>query len=166
MLVVVTIMMMLVAAAATRMRPATESRRIREAARAINVYLGSARNRAMETGRPCGVILHRFSARSTSSAVMNLDQCEVPPCYARRTDYSRWPTVTWYRQRRVRSTFIPTRRRATRRSRRQGLVRPGDLIQLNCQGPMYTSLPSTEPLIRWTRTGYCEQDATLTVRLR
>ena len=60
MLVVVAIMMVLVAAAATRMRPASEARRIRESARALNVYLGSARNRAMETGRPCGVILHRF----------------------------------------------------------------------------------------------------------
>ena len=61
MLVVVTIMMLLVAVSATAFRPANDSRRIREAARAINVYLGSARNRAMETGRPCGVIFRRFS---------------------------------------------------------------------------------------------------------
>ncbi len=35
----------------------------------MNVYLGSARNRAMETGRPCGVIappLHRDAATATS----------------------------------------------------------------------------------------------------
>ena len=60
MLIVITIMLILVGAAATAMRPATEGRRIREAARAINVYLSSARNRAMETGRPCGVTFHHF----------------------------------------------------------------------------------------------------------
>ena len=61
MLIVITITMLLVAASLTTMRPALESRRTREAARAIEVYLSSARNRAMETGRPCGVMLYRFS---------------------------------------------------------------------------------------------------------
>ncbi len=88
MLVVVTIMMILVAVGASQMRPASELRRIREAARAINVYLSTARNRAMETGRPCGVIFHCFGP--TVPCAMTADQCEVPPCYAGDTE-RRWP---------------------------------------------------------------------------
>ena len=85
MLIAITIMVMLMALAATTILPATESRRSREAARALNVYLGSARNRAMETGRPCGVIFHRFGTLACS---MSIDQCEVPPCYCGETEQS------------------------------------------------------------------------------
>ena len=92
MLIVVSITVLLVAAAVTRMRPALESRRTREAARALYIYLGSARNRAMETGRPCGVMLRCFRNSAgtlvTPPMVMMADQCEVPPCYCGDTEAS------------------------------------------------------------------------------
>ncbi len=61
MLIVITIMLMLVTVGLTMMRPDVEGRRIREAARSLNVYLSSARNRAIETGTPCGVTFHNFA---------------------------------------------------------------------------------------------------------
>lgn len=85
MLIVVSIMMILVAAGASLFRPAGDSRRTREAARAISGYLSSARNRAMEIGRPCGVIFQRAKNSAgavTSSCAMTLQQCEVPPNYS------------------------------------------------------------------------------------
>jgi type II secretory pathway pseudopilin PulG len=133
MLVVVAIMMVLVAAAATRMRPAAEARRIRETARALNVYLGSARNRAMETGRPCGVILHRFAG--ATAAVMNLDQCEVPPSYAGQQLGSvaqvQAPSGA------ITVSFYTDATGSTSEQLPGAMVRPNDLIQFGFQGPMY-----------------------------
>ena len=63
------------------MTPA-EERRVREAARAVNVYISSARNRAIEIGRPCGVIFRRANGTNFPTASTVLDQCEVPPTYA------------------------------------------------------------------------------------
>ena len=127
MLVVITIMLMLVAAATTMMRPDVEGRRVREAARSINVYLGSARNRAIETGLPCGVTFHNFAAPGFS---MNADQCEVPPCYCGESETSS-RTVTA-------STYLSCAhgQRAhsaggTATTLPNGLIRPGDAIQFN-----------------------------------
>ena len=132
MLIVVSIMMILVVAAATTMQPATESRRIRETARAVHVYLGSARNRAMETRRPCGVVFRQFG---TISCAMNADQCEVPPCYCGDMQNSMaqvqltnlTSTRAW-----INAAFTPSG------SFTPTLVSVGDLIQFNCQGPTYT----------------------------
>ncbi|MCX5654103.1 MAG: hypothetical protein NTY65_05575, partial [Planctomycetota bacterium] len=126
----ISILMILAAAAANVMRPALDGRRIREAARAVNVYLSSARNRAMETGRPCGVMLRRFGG---TPAVMNLDQCEVPPCYAGDTEQS-LATVTCNG-----TTITATLCSA---DSPDNLLRFGDFIQFNCQGPCY---PITTP---------------------
>ncbi len=133
MLIVITITLVLVAAAATHMQPAMESRRVRETARQINVYLGSARNRAMETGRPCGVTLHRFVITPGPPAVacvMSLDICEVPPCYCGDTETS-MANITWTG---VGNTLSVT---FTDGALSTGLVRPGDLIQFNGQGLFY-----------------------------
>jgi prepilin-type N-terminal cleavage/methylation domain-containing protein len=129
MMIVVGIMMIMIAAAATLMQPASESRRTREAGRAINVYLSSARNRAMQLGRPCGVTFHTFSSPGGPPFAMTTDQSEVPPCYAGETDtsavslsYSGGNTVTA-----IFSEGLVT-----------GFARPGDEIQINGQGPHYT----------------------------
>ena len=79
-LVVISIMMLLAAVAVPMMRPTMEGRRVREAARAINVYLSSARSEAMRTGRPVGVMLRRLDGQPECSMV--LEQAEVPPTYA------------------------------------------------------------------------------------
>ena len=131
MLVVVTIMMVLVAVSATAFRPANDSRRIREAARAINVYLSSARNRAMESGRPCGVILRRFPG---VACAMTLEQCEAPPCYCGDTEDAAMQVYVTFTGNlaTVTATVIPAG------SFTDTLVSPGDLIQFNFQGPLYS----------------------------
>ena len=124
MLIVIAIMLMLVTAAATVMPSMTESRRIRETARAVNIYLSTARNRAMESGRPCGVTFHCLNVGTFGHSLpLNADQCEVPPPYAGDSTTSAG-TVTG-------STVI-LRRRST-----DGNGKFGDLIQFNCQGPLY-----------------------------
>jgi type II secretory pathway pseudopilin PulG len=160
MLVVVTIMMMLVAAAATQMRPATESRRIREAARALNVYLGSARNRAMETGRPCGVMFHRFAG--ATSAVMNLDQCEVPPRYAgqQTTSMAKIAIVGVA----INVTFCTDASGATAELLPNTTVKPNDLIQFGCQGPTYYIVSNVDGAVDGT-TGFLSNVSTVTVAL-
>ncbi len=125
MLVVVTIMMIMVAAAATMMQPASDSRRLRETARAVNVYLSSARNRAMETGRPCGVIFRHYG---TLTCAMTADQCEVPPSYSGDSVQST-ATVT------ISGSTITAVLSADDSPYK--LLRNGDLIQFNCQGPCY-----------------------------
>ena len=131
MLIVISIMTMLVALAARIVSPAKDSRRTREAARAINVYLSSARNRAMETGRPAGVMLRRFAGKS---AVMNLDQCEVPPCYCGETEQSVAKVTGDIGG--ITVKFFDGAGNVE--SLPRGLIRANDLIQLNCQGPMYS----------------------------
>ena len=64
-LVVISIMVLLTAAVLRMMRFDTDGRRVREAARALNVYLGSARSHAIETGRPCGVMFRRLTAQNS-----------------------------------------------------------------------------------------------------
>ena len=137
MLVVVTIMMILVAVSATAFRPANNSRRIREAARAINVYLSSARNRAMETGRPCGVILRRFNGTST---VMNLDQCEVPPSYCGDTTGA---AMQFTSVSPPASGFVTVQATPTPPGSFNSSIVSGGLIQFNCQGPSYQITPAT-----------------------
>ena len=125
MLVVIGIMLMMVALAATLMQPASESRRAR-AARAVNLYSSSARNPRVETGRPCGVIFRCFSTTSPGFS-LNADQCEVPPCYCGEQETST-ATVQW-----VAASGTAT----LSDSLTSGLVKKGDLIQFNYQGPMY-----------------------------
>ncbi|MBU4270939.1 MAG: prepilin-type N-terminal cleavage/methylation domain-containing protein [Planctomycetes bacterium] len=132
-LTVISIMLILVTLTATMMRPDVEGRRVREAARSINVYLASARNRAMETGRPCGVIFRNFGAPGFA---MNADQCEVPPSYCGETEFST-ATVSVA----ANNSYIAARLYSDYGSTLEplpiGMVRPGDLIQFNCQGPVY-----------------------------
>ncbi len=87
----------------------------------------------METGRPCGVILHQFAGLACA---MSIDQCEVPPCYCGETEQSA-ATVT------LTSTNPPVIT-ATLTDSPVAMIRPGDLIQFNCQGPYYSILGSPQ----------------------
>ena len=142
-LIVISIMVILVTLTATMMRPDVEGRRVREAARSINVYLASARNRAMETGKPCGVIFRNFGAPGFA---MNADQCQVPPNYGGETQDAMIQVVSTgtntAQGRLVNSaTVLPPWPQSpvptNLDSLPPGLVRPYDRIQLNHQGPHY-----------------------------
>jgi hypothetical protein len=127
-------MLMLTVSAIVWFGPAMEDRGVREGARLVAAYLNSARNRAIETGRPCGVIFHRDANSAGSSSV--LDVCEVPPDYGGISTTStatiRWLLVTpqvgnpIYKLQ-VTLDAVPT-----------GMAKPGDTIRLNYQGTPYT----------------------------
>jgi prepilin-type N-terminal cleavage/methylation domain-containing protein len=135
MLIVVSIIVILTVGSLAIIQPLAE-RRVREAARQVNVFVSSARSRAIEIGRPCGVILRRAANTNTPSASLVLDMCEVPPPYAGDAIDS----VV-----KVQNLTIgagpPTIKIQIRDGDfSSGLIRPGDLIRLNNQGPYYNIL--------------------------
>ena len=78
-LVVLVIILLVAAATIPRLQPEMDRSRIREAARSIQLYLSSARNQAIATGRPCGVMIERLPAQNGCS--MSLTQVESPVPY-------------------------------------------------------------------------------------
>ena len=142
-LVVVSIMMILAAYVLPKLQLNSAGRRVREAARMVNVYLGVARTRAIETGRPCGVMFKRLEGVESAGSNI-LFQVEVPPPYAGDMTGAVVKVQDW--------TFIPggggfynpgtaSLKAVIRTSDfSDGLVRRGDQIQLNRQGPWYTIL--------------------------
>ncbi len=138
-LVVVSIMMLLMVVTVPRLRPAMENRRIREAARSVNVYLSSARSRAIENGRPCGVAIVRDGDLPLAGA--KLIQVEVPPPYAGEMEGSR---MVFFSQ----NGLVGTAQFWSDSSGTQledpigtpigtGLIRPGDTVQFGYQGHLY-----------------------------
>lgn len=154
-LVVVSIMMLLALVAVPMMRPAMENRQVRETARAINVFLSSVRNRAIESGRPCGVLIQRmrlvnpndtsktlqFTQHSQSGVA--LQQIEIPPPYTgnvagatvrvqnwtyRPNGSPYWPTGAVVLKLKIHQYSFPLAE----------TFRRGDLIQLGNQGPWFT----------------------------
>ncbi len=139
-LVVMAIFAILAAIAVPMIQPALESRRAREAARAVSVYLGSARNRAMETGRPCGVIIRRMEAEG--NACMVLEQAEVPVPYGGDATDSvatiqATAPVSGYVTVQAEVFSLSSTSTPKDAAFTQTLVNPGDLIQFNNQGPLY-----------------------------
>jgi prepilin-type N-terminal cleavage/methylation domain-containing protein len=129
-LVAISILAILMAVGARMMRFSGEERRTREAARAVDVYISSARNRAMETGRPCGVMIRRMDGLPQCAAV--LQQVEVPPPYAGDT-----LNATAQLQMGPVSGGLATVSAQLTPQINTTLVDPGDLVQFNHQGPMY-----------------------------
>jgi len=157
MLVVVAIMMILVAFVLPRLQPAMGQRRVRETARMVEVFLSRARATAIETGRPCGVLFQRaddstedaLAGQISTSTMMQtgcttLFQVETPPPYAGDTsgavirvkDYTTDPPPG--------APYlsdppgcIVLRAVIRMGDLSDGIIRYGDLIQLNHQGPWY-----------------------------
>ncbi|MFC1597262.1 Tfp pilus assembly protein FimT/FimU [Planctomycetota bacterium] len=144
-LVVIGIMILLATMAIPALRALPEGRQVREAARSVNAFFSSARNRAIESGRPIGVMFERgvkIGADLTSSdpddhrearrdphACVVLHQAEVPPPYG---GDMRDAVVAPF----VSGGYVRLRLRAGDMA--NGLIRYGDVIQLNNQGPWYT----------------------------
>jgi prepilin-type N-terminal cleavage/methylation domain-containing protein len=133
-LVVVGILLLLMAIAIPALQPMMESRRIRAASRSVMAYFGSAQVRALETGRPCGVLLERVADPATGNA--NADACvvlrqvEVPPPYAgdnvsSKIRIARVVGNVFHAQIQT-GDFLYSE------------VRPGDLVRIGFQGPLYT----------------------------
>ncbi len=140
-LVVVSIMLIVTVIAVPAMKPALENRKIREAARAVNVYLGSARNHAIELGRPVGVLFIPDSTQG--NPCLTLQQVEIPAPYA--GDYAN-STANVY----VSSSVLNTDGTTTytvqinyNQPINTNVWNGGDYIQFGYQGPLYLTSPSS-----------------------
>ena len=131
-LVVVGIMVLLATIAIPAFRPLTEGRGTREAVRAINVFFNSAQNRAAQTGRPVGVMFERGikveGGRREENACVVLRQAEVPLPYS--GDVFGAVVAPFTADLNIR-LFVRDGDFSS------GLIRRGDIIQLNNQGPWY-----------------------------
>jgi hypothetical protein len=113
-----------------------QGRRPREAARAVNVYFSVARNRALELGRPVGVVIEPLSNQPL--AAMVLSQFEAAPPYAGDTLDSRMqvtitsgPSGPPLNQVRLTARAVPPG------SFNTALITGGDFVQFNHQGPLF-----------------------------
>lgn len=137
-LVVISIMMLLTVVAIPALRPAMESRQVRETTRGVSSYFSAAQIRAVETGRPCGVMLVRDPL--LPFVATSLQQVEVPAPFGgtvtgsvvRVQEWTQIPSGTYWPDGavvlkvRVRvNDFLPD------------TIRRGDLMQLNGQGPWF-----------------------------
>ena len=125
---VVALLGLLAAIAIPGVQLAVKGRAIREAARSVNVFLGSARNRAMTTGRPVGIAFQRFSAADPyDNMCITLHQVEAPPPYGGETISSR---AQVYFKSGVLTAQMDAGFDATK-------VADGDHVQFNSQGPWH-----------------------------
>lgn len=146
-LVVILIMLMVTAAAIPIVAPAMQNRRMRESARLVSSYFSAARGRAIETGRPVGVVVERFNGQPFG---MVLSQVEVPPPYAGDIIDARCTVVAGGPTGAMSENNIPLGMdamwfiAAMDPSFNPRLVRVGDQIQFNGTGPLYTILGPDE----------------------
>jgi prepilin-type N-terminal cleavage/methylation domain-containing protein len=138
--VTMAVMALLVVAALPAIRPAVDNRRIREAARALHIYISAARNRAMEIGRPAGIALVPYAVRDqdgslqgSMSFVVTVDQVESPPPYCGDSVAS-YAALNWRGSTLTATLSDGNMGLATRNNI---AICNGDLIQLNNQGPLY-----------------------------
>lgn len=131
-LIVISILLGLLALAVPAMRPAMESKQIRDAARAVNVYFSTARSRAIETGRPCGVLLERDP--NLPQACITLRQVEVPLPYSGDTTTT---YVTVQLDGSISGGFANVILTRSSGSFSPDVLRIGDRVQINYQGPWY-----------------------------
>ena len=132
-LVVMTILLMVTAAAIPMILPATQNRRMRESARLVSSFISGARSRAIESGRPVGVMFERFNGLPFS---MNLSYVEVPPPYSGDTLDSKILVASNGKI----TGFV------TGDLLWMNVIRYGDLVKLDFKGPSYilasqTALP-------------------------
>jgi prepilin-type N-terminal cleavage/methylation domain-containing protein len=81
-LVVIAVASLLLAAAVPLLRMPLQGRKIREAAREVNLFLNRAKARAAELGRPVGVIIRRAALPNGAIYAQQLYLAELPPPYA------------------------------------------------------------------------------------
>jgi type II secretory pathway pseudopilin PulG len=127
-LIVMTILLMITAATIPFVTPAVQNRRMRESSRLVSTYVSAARSRAIETGRSVGVLFQRFNSLPLA---YTLSYVEMPPPYAGESA-SATASVTLNGMNQLRAdmgilaNFNPA------------MLRVGDQIQFNFQGPRYT----------------------------
>jgi prepilin-type N-terminal cleavage/methylation domain-containing protein len=138
-LVVVTIMVSLAVLMVPVLRPALQQRRIREAARVVNLALSTAHSQAIQTGRGHGVLFERN--KNLPQACTTLRQVEVPPPYTGDTTgavvqvtNATFVTPNAYRC----AGYCVLKIKVSLSDFSNGVLREGDRIRFNFQGPTYT----------------------------
>jgi prepilin-type N-terminal cleavage/methylation domain-containing protein len=148
-LVVVFVFTILAAIAVPQLHVAMEDRRTREAARAVTVALASARNQAMATGRPVGVVFRRATELGAPNACTVVEQTESPAPYSgENTDAGvRLQLGTVSTSDRPSATGPPgypaipvvyAQLGPNASAFNLSTIRIGDQMQINHQGPWYT----------------------------
>lgn len=143
-LVVVTIMILLTVVTLPALGPAIRGQQVRDGTRELSAFLASARARALERGRPVGVLFERFGAAQGASDpslmqfAVNVYMCEVPPPYSGDT-FSSMVTLrrTGNIVKLVRLSYIDNDGNEIDDLQWRGLIRDGDLIKLNYRGRFY-----------------------------
>lgn len=137
-LVVIAIMMILTAVVLPQLEFGNEGHKSREAARIVSTYLSAARNKAIETGRPCGVLFERVDElkidndgdgiNETAIASVQMIQVQTPAPYAGDSMDCRVQ---------VTKTGPITFQMAPIGSIQVELLRVGDTVQLGYKGPWF-----------------------------
>ncbi|HEX4142707.1 MAG TPA: prepilin-type N-terminal cleavage/methylation domain-containing protein [Pirellulales bacterium] len=131
-LVVMVIVSIVTAATIPMLATGADQRRVREAARLVSSYISAAKSRAIETGRPAGVMIQRYAGQSFA---MTLVGVEVPPPYCGDTTAST-ATINGSGQ----LIAFPAGDFAW-----QQTVNVGDIIQFGYQGRSYMLLGTLSP---------------------
>ncbi|MDR1957573.1 MAG: prepilin-type N-terminal cleavage/methylation domain-containing protein [Planctomycetaceae bacterium] len=154
-LVVVSIMSILLAVSVPAIRPMLETQKTRNAADTVSTFLSQARLRAMETGLPCGVRFERYTGLQFqegtgvvvymyNGACLQMRQVAVPRPYGGCTEVSRLS---------VNNTGVITldsMESVFWGENDNCIVRSGDQIQFDYQGPRYgLAISGTSVSINW-----------------
>jgi type II secretory pathway pseudopilin PulG len=158
-LVVITIMVLLAAAAVPVFAPAMQNRQIREASRTVGTFITGARNRALQTGRPVGVVLERL--QGMNDACVSLSYAEVPPPYSGDASNST-ALVQYYNGQAFLAALTPYYSGSVLNSSLDvgwmGAIRIGDMIRFNFQGPYFQILTPLNPASYDFTTGFLTGD--------
>ncbi len=170
-LVVIAVLMMVTAAAIPIVAPSIQTRRVREATRLVSTYLAGARGRAIETGRPVGVMIERYtpglaagtatvtSGGTTTSAAastpqpysMTLSTVQTLPPYA--GDYTGSVAYVCWTQNSLGQYFLYVDGLGMNLGSSSNQlydnigiqkVQIGDRVRFNYQGPFFTIMSATQ----------------------
>lgn len=135
-------MLMITAAAIPVVLPAVQGRRAREGARLISVALDTARSKAMESGRPVGVVFER--AESNPHFCQTISYAEVPEPYGGDTQGSSFVIMDIYPDVSLAPLIDPVTNERFRINR---------IVPLNPADTGWLVLPSAEPQFFLIRPG-------------
>lgn len=154
-MLIVLFIVSLLAVMALRALPG-EDQKPREAARMLNGYISAAKNAAASTGKPAGIILQPSTTPAYPNYSTIIEQCEVPPSYSGEMvsltqpvskllaqDWTMVPNTSGAGPSMVPYCVVADARNVIKLLLPPGeftekLIRYGDKIQINGQGPIYT----------------------------
>lgn len=135
-MLVILIMLAVTVITVATVAPSLRGRRLREAARLVNVFLNAARNRAIQTGRPWGVVIERQRGFPSASVLLHL--CELPPPYAGNSRSAAFRLCTLSVDPQTGMATVGATVNVGQLN--DSLLRPGDVVYLNAHSQEYVVL--------------------------